>query len=138
MSLSMSSTLKNCSFELKSLGCFYEEKNAYLSQHGAGCACHFWNRNSFLCVEPYITCFNFWLIISVMSEWKMDLSRDFHYVRLKNHLSWVLGATACSKPFCLISHSAVFGYAIFLFSGPFSLLMTNLTLRGQTSSMCTQ
>lgn len=102
-----------------------------------GVLCCLWNRNCFLCIGPHITYFNFWLIISVLSEWKMDLSRDFHYVRLKNHLPWLLGVTACSKPLRLISHSAQCGYAFVLFLGPFPGLITNLTLRGQTSSTCT-
>lgn len=78
---------------------------------------------------PHIMYFNFWLIILVMSGWKMDLSRNFHYVRLKNHFSWLLWATACSKPPCLISHGALCGCAAFLLSGPFPLPMTNLILR---------
>lgn len=94
-----------------------------------GPLCHFWNKNSFLCVIPYIMYFNFWLIILVMSGWKMDLSRNFHYIRLKNHFSWLLWATACSKPLYLISHCALCGYAVSLLSGPFPWPMTNLTLR---------
>jgi hypothetical protein len=114
---------------LKSLGCFHKKKNNCFHQHVTGPLCYFWNKNSFLCVMPHITYFNFWLIILVMSGWKMVLSRYFHYVRLKNHFSWLLWATACSKPLCLISHGILHGYAAFLLSGPFPLWMKNLTLR---------
>lgn len=103
-----------------------------------GHTCLFWNRTSYLCVGTQIRHFNILLIILVMLEWKMDLSRDFHDVRLKHCLSWLLWAAACSEPLYFISQSALWGCAFYLFSSLFPLLMTNFTCRGQAGSMCTQ